>query len=218
VEASNCATDPQTLTDSLTWDVDGTPFPAAAPIIVTYANAAPGISYLMATFPGMIVTSLIPGEPITLVDQFGQENTYYVPLTAIPYTSKSTSASATSATSPTTFALSTQASPSETQTSSPSPSPAPAKSVPIGGIVAGAVVGAVVIAAIIAFVWYKVRINHQRSSTRGFVQNFNQATVPSAGDITDQPEKSINAGYEARNNPIVGVGEAVPSGRIQYPL
>jgi len=210
VAASNCATAPLTLTDSLTWDVDGTPFPAASPIIVTYTNAAPAISYLIATFPGMIVTSLTPGEPITLVDQFGDENTYYVPLTAIPYTPPSTS-SGTSATS-------TQPSPSASQTSPSPSSSAPAKSsVPIGGIVAGAVVGGIVIAAIIAFVWYKVRINHQRNSTRVFVDNFNQAPVPSTGDITE-PEKSINAGYDIPNNPGVGVGEAVPSGRIQYPL
>jgi len=50
------------------------------------------------------------------------------------------------------------------------------------------------------------------------VDNFNQVTVPSGGDITEPELKSINAGYDVPNNPGVGVGEAVPSGRIQYLL
>jgi hypothetical protein len=52
------------------------------------------------------------------------------------------------------------------------------------------------------------------------VENFNnQAAVPSGGDINEPVEKSINAGYDIPNNPpVVEVGEAVPSGRIQYPL
>jgi hypothetical protein len=79
-------------------------------------------------------------------------------------------------------------------------------------------VGAIVIATIIAFGWYKLRINRQRNSTRGFVQNLNQSTDPSgAGDLNAQ-EKSINADYDVRNATTNLDAEAVPSGRIQYPL
>jgi hypothetical protein len=67
VAASSCATDPLTLTDALTWDVQGTPFPAVEQGVITYTGAALQTYYATFTFPGMTVTSLVPGEPLTLV-------------------------------------------------------------------------------------------------------------------------------------------------------
>ena len=63
--ASGCATDPQTLTDWVTWDVDGTNFPAATAATITFSAAS--FVYATFTFPDMTVTSLTPGERLTLV-------------------------------------------------------------------------------------------------------------------------------------------------------
>jgi hypothetical protein len=63
--ASGCATAPTTITDLVTWEVDGTPFPAEQAATVTFSAAS--IVYAVFTFPNMIVTSLTPGEPLTLV-------------------------------------------------------------------------------------------------------------------------------------------------------
>jgi len=66
VSATGCATDPDTITDDLTWFVEGTSFTAQSPIpILTFS--ADGFYYYTFTFPEMTVTSLTRGEQITLV-------------------------------------------------------------------------------------------------------------------------------------------------------
>ena len=67
-EASDCAATPATQTESLTVGVNGTFFTAARPQTITYNGAAPQFYYATFTFPSMTVTSLTPGEPLTLVN------------------------------------------------------------------------------------------------------------------------------------------------------
>lgn len=65
--ADGCNTDPLTLSFSETWLIDGTGFPAENPVLVTLTNAAPASFFATITFLGITVTSLTPGEQMTLV-------------------------------------------------------------------------------------------------------------------------------------------------------
>ena len=62
---TGCATAPETITLHDTWLVEGTTFPAQNTATVTFSSD--GTVFVTFTFPGMTVTSLTPGEPITLV-------------------------------------------------------------------------------------------------------------------------------------------------------
>lgn len=129
--AAGCDTDPLTLSFSETWLINGTGFPAANPVLVTLTNAAPSSFYAVITFTGITVTSLTPGEPMTLVHQPRIKDisngslitlvgpvsckiydilypniSYTVPLTAIPYTPTTTSSPSTSYTTPTSVSTS----------------------------------------------------------------------------------------------------------------
>lgn len=66
VSATECVTDPETVTVSWTWFVQGTPFTAENNPPLTFS--ANGYYYFTYTFPGMTVTSLTRGEQITLVE------------------------------------------------------------------------------------------------------------------------------------------------------
>jgi len=161
--ATGCATDPDTITDDLTWFVDGTSFTAQSPI-PTITFSADGFYYYTFTFPGMTVTSLTRGEQITLVDQSGVPDTYTVPFTALTYTSTQTSSSIASSLSPTSSFSSTTTSPTATP-ASVSPG------LPIGGIVAGAVVGAAVVAAILVLGCYLIlKSRRHQTTTQEFIQ------------------------------------------------
>jgi hypothetical protein len=62
---SGCASAPTTLTDLVTWDVNGTDFLAAEPATVTFSDLS--LVYATFVFPEMTVTSLTPGQTLTLV-------------------------------------------------------------------------------------------------------------------------------------------------------
>lgn len=132
--ASGCDTDPTTFTNHYMWLIAGTPFPAINTITQTLTDATLVKIFETFTFPQMTVTSLYPGEPLSLVSlpiirtlltcsiemalllllctarlfHVLLTVSYYVPLTALTATSTSTSSSkpTTSSTSTTSTSVS----------------------------------------------------------------------------------------------------------------
>jgi len=196
IAGTGCAENPLTITDFPTWEVAGTTYPAATPATVTFSTDT--FVYATFTFPGMTVTSLTPGEQITLFDSEGNANTYNVPITAKAYTPTSTS---------------TTTHPTSTSSIVPTPTPAPATStsstVPIGGIVAGAVVGGVVVIAIIVFGWYKIRTHRPRENDPRPVSQYmaetpQQLVYPPAPKEPEHHVTSINADLSPVQSPTTG--------------
>ena len=65
--ATGCDTAPTTFLNHWTWVVAGTPFYAANTVTETLTNGPLSSYYETYTFPQMTVTSLYPGEALTLV-------------------------------------------------------------------------------------------------------------------------------------------------------
>jgi len=65
--ASGCDTAPTTFTNHFMWFIAGTPFPAINTVTETISDATLIKYFETFTFPQMTVTSLYPGEPLSLV-------------------------------------------------------------------------------------------------------------------------------------------------------
>ena len=65
--ASGCQTNGSTFVVSLTWEIQGTQFPADSSISIVFSTD--GQYAGVCIFPGMTVTSLLPRETLTLVKQ-----------------------------------------------------------------------------------------------------------------------------------------------------
>jgi len=101
--ANDCSDDPQTVSFQPIAIVDGTFFSVTAPVVVTINTQT--LVLISFTFPELTVTSLHPGEALTIVDDNGLDATYlssasgadrryYVPITALTYTPATTASTA----------------------------------------------------------------------------------------------------------------------------
>jgi len=166
-------------TDTVVWEptafVNGTEYTLTAPSTQLFT---PQTDYVSFTFEDLIVTSLIPGEVITMTWFPGAGGEVAVPTEAIPYIPATTTSFPTETITPTPVTpppTSTVVTGETSAASTPTPSSSSSNK---AGIIAGSVVGALVVFGLAVVLGYLKYGKKNRRASRASVYSTDPYTSP----------------------------------------